>query len=133
MNTCEKCSSQVPEEKAFCPNCGAAMMPERERVTETPEGMGETIYDPSSAPVKLPTPPAPPPKPVKAAPAAAPSAPKRPPSKPPVKAVAPSKVAARETPAANNNRKLHLILGVSAALFALSILIVVILYIMGKI
>ncbi len=152
MNNCEKCGNPVPEEKAFCPNCGAAMAPERERTTETEEGMGETMYEyerPSKVlqapmvplpaeeaePVKSePTPkPSPPLIETKPAASAAPPAQKKPSRQPSVVAYGMSNAAEKETPAANNNRRLHLILGASAVLFALSILVVVILYIMGKI
>jgi hypothetical protein len=92
-----------------------------------PEDEAEPV---KSAPApKLPTPP------VEAKPAAtaSPSAQKKPSRQPSVVAYGMSNTAAKETPAANNNRTLHLILGASAVLFALSILVVAILYIMGKI
>lgn len=149
MNNCEKCGNPVPEEKAFCPNCGAAMMPERERTTETAEGMGETMYEytPPSKILQAPMMPAdeattakagskqkpttPTPKATaSSAPSAAPDKSQR---QPPTKASAISNTAAKKTSAADDNGKLRLILGASAVIFALTILVVVILYIMGKI
>jgi hypothetical protein len=146
MNTCQKCSSPVPEEKAFCPNCGAPMIEERERVTETAEGMGETMYEYQPPAKKLEAPMVPMP-PVEEAPVAKPPTPTvkpttsaKPPApesaqpKPKATATAPPKAQARESvPAVHSNRTLHLILGVSAVLFALSVLVVAILYFMGKI
>jgi hypothetical protein len=146
MNTCEKCSNPVPEEKAFCPNCGAAMTPERERVTETAEGMGETMYEYQPPAKKLAAPMVPTP-PVEAAPVSQPPTPKveaAPGSKPSAReslqpgpkaqaAVSPKVAAQVKTPAVDNNQTLRLILSVSAVLFVLSILAVAVLYIMGKI
>lgn len=121
-------------------------MPERERVTETVEGMGETMYEyqPPSKKLEAPMVPMPPveaepvskppaPK-VEAAVSSKPSAPDSPQRKPKVKAAVPSKAMAKEErPAADSNQTLRLILSVSAVLFALSILVVAILYITGKI
>lgn len=138
MNSCEKCGSLVPAEKAFCPNCGAAMVPERQRVPEDSGEMGETIYDgpPPKSPPPKPTPPPPPVKQEQAstAPAKTSSTTATPTPRP---ASAPAhntrKAAHANTPAGGDNRNLRMILGGAAALFALSILVVVILYIMGKI
>ena len=135
MNTCEKCSSPVPEEKAFCPNCGAPMVTERERKTETPEGMGETMYEaPPPMPLRKPTGPLPP-KPVKAAPSSKPPVAKTSASNAAVSGVDYPKFAKKETPAAaaDSNKTLHLILRASVVLFVLTILVVAILYVMGKI
>ncbi|HEX8001029.1 MAG TPA: zinc-ribbon domain-containing protein [Pyrinomonadaceae bacterium] len=151
MNNCEKCGNQVPEEKAFCPNCGAAMTPERERTTQTEEGMGETMYEfepPSrilqapmvpmpadeAQPFKAePAPKSPAPMPKATQSSAPPAAAERSVREPSVAAYADSTAAVKQTPAADSNRKLRLILGASAALFALSILVIAILYIIGKI
>lgn len=140
MNTCEKCGNQVPEEKAFCPNCGAAMMPERERKTSVAEGMGETMYEPIP-PLKKPLTSKPLPPLAKATVEPAPSAPDKSRRQPSVVAHGLSKAALKSTPerkpkrtpAVNTNRTLSLILSVAAGLFALSILVVAILYFMGKI
>ena len=145
MNTCEKCGSTVSEEKAFCPNCGAAMTPERQRAPEEnlSEEMLPTMYDqPPVSPVVLK-----PQTPVKSELSAAtlrPSAPTRP--RPMSAAAAQStpqtaprntsndtpKNAAKSAPVANENRTLSLILTGAAILFALSIIAVAILYFMGK-
>ncbi|HEY0386155.1 MAG TPA: zinc-ribbon domain-containing protein [Pyrinomonadaceae bacterium] len=142
MKTCEQCGNPVPEEKAFCPNCGAAMIEERERTTELVEGMGETLFEPVPAKVPLPVKPpsekpAEPPakasaKSVKAAPErATASTPERPRQTTAKRAVT-SKAAAKSAPAEQNG-KLYLILYASAALFLLSLLIFVFLYVKGKI
>jgi hypothetical protein len=147
MNTCKKCSSPVPEEKAFCPNCGAPMIEERERVTETVEGMGETMYEYQPPAQKLEAPMVPVPsleeEPVAKTPkpavetatspktAAKESLQRKP--KAAATVVAPKAKAKETAPAVGSNRTLHLILGAAVALFALSILVVAILYFMGKI
>lgn len=130
MNTCEQCGEQVPEEKAFCPNCGNSMTPERQRTPMFSEEMGETMLG-FSLPVKNPPPPKP--KPV---------VPARPTQAPPAPASVPrptdvmSHVLPKQMPQGKPNdaglRKLYLILGAAAVLFALSILFVVVLYMMGK-
>ncbi len=110
------------------------MIPERQRVPEDSGEMGETMYD---AP-----PPAPKPQAAKQTP---PQALQTAPAQTPAAYVAPSQ-AARPTiaradampkqapaPGSGNNSMLRTILGVAAALFALSILTVVVLYLMGKI
>lgn len=133
MNSCEKCGSLVPAEKAFCPNCGAAMIPERQRVPEDSGEMGETIYD-GPPPTKPPTPKPTPPPAVKQ-PQASP-APARANSTP-----GPNAVRVKNIPKAapvnattdDDNGGLRKVLGIAAALFALSILVVAILYVMGKI
>lgn len=134
MNTCEKCGEQVPEEKAFCPNCGHSMTPERQRVPEFSEEMGETMlgYNPpvKNPPARKPTPPPVPPvkaTPPKASPAAAGAH---------RSASVMSYVLPQEMQRASDeesHRKLHLILRAAAVLFALSILFVAILYFTGKI
>ncbi|MDX6693372.1 MAG: hypothetical protein QOF02_975 [Blastocatellia bacterium] len=163
MKTCEKCSNPVPDEKAFCPNCGAAMTPERARTPDyVSEEMGPTMYGYDAPLKKQPTQKLPPPpvnaaakpveaatakpieaatakpveaataKPVKAEPGRAPSAPKSSTQPPPVAREA-TKVAGKSSaPVVNDNRTLHLILGASAVLFALSILVVAILYVTGR-
>jgi type IV secretory pathway VirB10-like protein len=154
MKTCEKCSNPVSDEKAFCPNCGAAMTPERKRTPDyVSEEMGPTMYG-YDAPIKNPPAPKPSPPPVEAAakPVAAEEKPVQAAAEKPVKAEptsrAPSaprssqqqprvasdvaKAVPKSVPAVNNNRMLHLILGASAVLFALSILVVAILYVTGK-
>ena len=137
MNKCEKCSSPVPEEKAFCPNCGAPMVAERERTTETAEGMGETMYEappPMPLPLRKPTGPLPPPKPAKPAPSSKPSAAKSSVRNAAVSGVDYPKFAKKETPVVvDSNRTLQLILRASVVLFVLAILVVAILYVMGKI
>jgi len=161
MKTCEKCSNPVPDEKAFCPNCGAAMTPERARTPDyISEEMGPTMYG-YDAPLKKPPTQKLPPlpvkatadkaapekpgeaatakpataaaaeKPVKAEASRAPSAAKVSPE-PPLPAREPAKAATKRAPADEGNRTLHLILGASAVIFALSILLVVILYVTGK-
>lgn len=158
MNTCENCGNQVPEEKAFCPNCGAAMSAERQRPADNvSEELGPTMYGYDAVPDKiLPTPPlvpdlpplptkaeAPkqPPLPAKAAPGAAtgavPSATPKPASgvtrqRPPASAVNAPKSKPAAVPDDDGNRTPYLILGASAALFALAVLAVIILYFMGK-
>ena len=133
MNTCEKCKSQVPEEKAFCPNCGAAMTPERERAEEyMSEEMLPTMYD-QEPPAKKQAASQPPPVPVKVEANAAPPALGGPQHKPTPTAGKRPNVAPKETPAASDNRMLHSILIAAAALFTLSIIVVAILYMMGKI
>ncbi|HEX8491728.1 MAG TPA: zinc ribbon domain-containing protein [Pyrinomonadaceae bacterium] len=133
MNTCEKCNNPVPAEKAFCPNCGAAMTPERERAVEyMSEEMLPTMYDqePPAKKIAVPQPSSEPVK-VKAS-SAPPPALNEPQHKPPTVHNRPN-VAQKETLAANNNRMLYSILVAAAVLFLLSIMIVGILYMMGKI
>jgi hypothetical protein len=134
MNSCEKCGSLVPAEKAFCPNCGAAMMQERQRAPEDSGEMGETIYD-APPPPKLQAP-KPTIAPVTQEPAstaqAQPSSTYRPPAAPD-SAAQPKKAATVNAPAADSNRMLNLILRLAASLFVLSILVVAILYMMGRI
>jgi hypothetical protein len=169
MKTCEKCSNPVPDEKAFCPNCGAAMTPERARTPDyISEEMGPTMYG-YDAPLKKPPTQKLPPlpvkataekaaiekpieaavgkpieaatakpataaaaeKPVKAEASRAPVAAKVSPKPPPLAREA-AKAATKRAPADEGNRTLHLILGASAVIFALSILLVVILYVTGK-
>jgi hypothetical protein len=161
MNTCEKCGNQVPVEKAFCPNCGAAMIPERQRMAENlSEELGPTMYGYDAVPDKLlPTPPLDPSlqempqqpsvqkttqqqQPSARGPASTSSrpAPGGGGGRPKAPAVATATATTARTrksvpaspPVAGSNRTLNLILGISAALFALSILAVVILYFMGK-
>lgn len=146
MNTCEKCGSTVSEEKAFCPNCGAAMTPERQRAPEEElsEEMLPTMYDqqPPGSPAVLK-----PQTPVKSELTAAtlrPSAPVRPRPKSTAAAqsIAPAapknaasytpKNAAKSAPVANDTGTLSLILKGAAILFALSIIAVAVLYFMGK-
>lgn len=136
MNTCEKCSEQVAEEKAFCPNCGHSMTPERQRTPEFSEEMGETMlgYNPpvKTPPARKPTPP-PPVTPAKAKPPKA--------SPAPAASHRAASVMSYDLPQEmqqgasddESHRKLRLILRASAVLFALSILFVAILYFMGKI
>lgn len=136
MNTCEKCSEQVPDEKAFCPNCGHSMTPERQRVTEFSEEMGETMlgYNPpvKNPPARKPTPP-PPVSPVKAKQKTASPTPAGSHRAASVMSyVLPQEMQQGATDD-EDHRKLHLILRASAVLFALSILFVAILYFMGKI
>lgn len=131
MNTCEQCSEQVSEEKAFCPNCGHSMTPERRRTVEMSEEMGETMLG-YNAPLKNPSTFKPAPPPVKAEPIVASPAPAIAHRAPSVMAYnVPQNTAQRG--ADDGHRKLPLILGVAAALFILSILLVVILYVTGKI
>lgn len=153
MKTCEKCSSPVAEEKAFCPNCGAAMTAERKRTPDyVSEEMGPTMYG-YDEPIKnllpqKPTPPPPPPveavakpveaepvkvEPVRAEPRRATAAPASSARQTPSKATVARRPATDITEAPDGNRTLHLILGISAVLFALSILVVAILYVKGKI
>lgn len=150
MKTCEKCGSQVAEEKAFCPDCGAAMTAERKRTPDyVSEEMGPTMYG-YDEPIKnlLPPKPAQPKveavaKPVKAEPAKvepvraeprrATAAPASSSGQTPSKATGVQRPTANSTEAPNPNRTLHLIVGISAVLFALSILAVAILYVTGKI
>lgn len=141
MNNCEKCGTPVAEEKAFCPNCGAAMIAERKRTPDASEEMMETIYEQPAPAKSLPAsrPPAPPLKapsnPVKvkieaAVPPPASASPRRQAS---VQAFKPQKVAPKNASTDDSNRTLRLILSAAVVLFALSILVVVILYVTGKI
>jgi hypothetical protein len=164
MKTCDKCSNPVPDEKAFCPNCGAAMTPERARTPDyVSEEMGPTMYGYDAPLKKQPTQKLPPPppvnataeppveaaakpieaatakpieaaaaKPVKAEAGRAPSAPKSSTRQPPIAREAVKVAGKSSAPAVNGNRTLHLILGASAVLFALSILVVAILYVTGR-
>ncbi len=148
MNTCEKCGSTVSEEKAFCPNCGAAMTPERQREPEEElsEEMLPTMYDqqPPANPAVLK-----PRTPVKSEltsatlrPSAAPARPRPkssaaaaqsiPQAAPKSAAMNAPKNTAVNAPVANDNATLSLILKGAAILFALSIVAVAILYFMGK-
>jgi hypothetical protein len=137
MNSCEKCGSLVPAEKAFCPNCGAAMTPERQRVPEDSGEMGETIYDgpPPKQPVPKPVPT--PPSVNQATASTAPaktnattaSQTQRPPDS---RANNTQRAAPGNAPVAGNNNTLRMVLGAAAALFVISILVVAILYMMGK-
>lgn len=131
MNTCEKCNSPVPEEKAFCPNCGAAMTPEREHAPDGSEEMIETMYgfdadknppasQPSPTPVKVPL--------SSASPASASAR-----QQPSVMSYGLSDVAPQAASADGNSRTLQSVLIAAAALFVLSIAVVAILYVMGKI
>lgn len=132
MNTCEKCNNPVPAEKAFCPNCGAAMTPERERAVEyISEEMLPTMYD-QDPPVKNPTAQQPPSAPVKVKVSSTPTpAPSEPQHKPTT--YNRPNTGPKETPAANDNRMLYSILIAAAVVFMLSIIIVGILYMMGEI
>ena len=147
MNTCEKCGSTVSEEKAFCPNCGAAMTPERQREPEEElsEEMLPTMYDqpPGNPAVSKPR------APLKSEltsatlrPSAAPARPRPKSSAVAAQSIpqaAPKSAAmnapqnkAINAPVANDNATLSLILKGAAILFALSIVAVAILYFMGK-
>ena len=135
MNTCGKCNSPVPEEKAFCPNCGAAMMPERERAVEyVSEEMLPTMYD-QEPPAKKISVADLEPNPVKAETGAAaqPPAPNAAPHKPSAKTYNLANAAPKDAAAADGNRTLYSILIAAAALFTLSIIVVAILYVTGKI
>ena len=133
MNTCEKCNNPVPVEKAFCPNCGAAMTPERERAVEyKSEEMLPTMYEQDPPPRNQPTL-KPPSTPVKGEPGSTPSALGGTERKPSVATRKLPNVAPKETPAAGSNRILYLILIAAGVLFALSIIIVAFLYMTGRI
>lgn len=110
------------------------MTPERERAVDyMSEEMLPTMYD-IDPPVKKPTATPPPPKPVKVKASSAPTpALGGPQHKTPPTADKRPNVAPTETLAANSNRMLYSILIAAVALFTLSIIIVAILYLMGKI
>lgn len=110
------------------------MTPERERAVEyMSEEMLPTMYD-QDPPAKNPPAPKPPVTPVKVATSTAPPAlgnTQR--SRPQTAAMNFPNVAPKDTPAAGSNRVLYSILIAAVVLFTLSIIIVAILYMMGKI
>lgn len=133
MNTCEKCNNPVPVEKAFCPNCGAAMTPERERAMEfISEEMLPTMYE-QDPPAKNPATPKPPSTPVKVEASSTPPAISSTQRRTPTAATNRRNVASTETPDASGNRILYSILVAAAVLFTISIIIVAVLYMMGRI
>lgn len=130
MKTCEKCGAEVPEEKAFCPNCGAAMVAERQRNMDDSEEMIETLYEfekPSKVLVLPPT--------VAAAKPAQPSQPepeslRRQPS---VMAYGLPESMPANAPEAGENRSSRRVVATLATLFIVALLVVAVLYFTGRI
>ena len=100
MAKCSKCDASVPEQKAFCPECGAPMSAQAAERKQSAADLGATVIVPPSQWKTPPTPATggttPTPTPTAPPAAATPSAPK-PTSAPPV---APAPVAPRPTPSA---------------------------------
>lgn len=109
------------------------MTPERERAVEyISEEMLPTMYD-QDPPAKNPSTPKPPVTPFKVATSTAPPALGGAQRRSQSTAMNFTNVAPKDTPAAGSNRILYSILIAAAVLFTLSIIIVAILYMMGKI
>lgn len=111
------------------------MIAERQRVPEDSGEMGETIYDAPTGPEPELPKPTPTPKPVTEV--QAPTAPAAQSSSTPRPTAARTnnapKAAPVSAPASGDNATLRMVLGVAAALFVLSIVVVAVLYMMGKI
>lgn len=130
MKTCEKCGVEVPEEKAFCPNCGAAMVAERQREMDDSEQMIETLYGfekPSKALVLPPTG-------ATANPAQRPEfEPESPRRQPSVMAYGLPESMPANAPEASENRSSRRVVATLATLFIVALFVVAILYFTGRI
>ena len=130
MNTCRKCNASVPEEQAFCQNCGAAMMTVAHSTNREDDSwnMAATIVNPN---FRLPTSP---PKPTP--PPAASAVPAHPPQPSPAASPAtmPAPTAPREArpvvAAAKNRTSLYIGIGIGVVLVLFGILALLIVLIL---
>ena len=132
MNTCRKCNASVPEEQAFCQNCGAAMMTVAHSTNREDDSwnMAATIVNPN---FRLPTsPPKPTPPPAASAVPAHPPQPS--PAASPATVPPPAPTAPREArpvvAAAKNRTSLYIGIGIGVVLVLFGILALLIVLIL---
>ena len=129
MNTCRKCNASVPEEQAFCQNCGAAMMTVAHSTNREDDSwnMAATIVNPN---FRLPTPPPKPTPPAAPAATAHPPTPALSPVTAPPPAPSPPREARPVVAAAKNRTSLYIGIGIGAVLVLFGILALLIVLIL---